>query len=42
MMFAPPKLSIRAVFGKLKEIAEMSGNAVRILSVFNISIKKAT
>eukprot|EP00794_Sanderia_malayensis_P009119 gene9120-10092_t len=27
MMFAPPKLSIQAVFGKLKEIAKMTGNA---------------
>lgn len=27
-MFAPPKLTVPAVFNKLKEIAGMSGNAV--------------
>lgn len=34
MMFAPPKLSISAVFSKLKEIAKMTGNAVLKLNLY--------
>ena len=32
-MFAPPKLTVTAVFKKLKEIATMTGNAVSHLKV---------
>lgn len=34
-MFAPPKLTVKAVYGKLKEIASMSGSAVSLESVWD-------
>ena len=29
LMFQPPRLTVKSVFGRLKEIAKMTGNAVR-------------